>query len=277
MTDLEHIRIDRPQDGVVVATLDRPSRMNALTFDMFQELRQLAELIHHDSTARVMVMTGAGRAFCAGLDLTDAGSLVEMDPAEMLHRQETWGEAVMAISKMAQPVIAAVNGAAAGAGLSIAMAADIRLASEAARFNAAFVRIGLSGGDCGSSWTLPRLVGLGHAAEILLTGRFVDADEAARIGLVNRVVQSDALMSEALALASQIASNSPFGVRLTKSVLRQNVDATSIDAALEVENRNQVLATRSADMPEALAAFLEKRAPVFTPRTARSSSGAAGA
>jgi enoyl-CoA hydratase/carnithine racemase len=146
------------------------------------------------------------------------------------------------------------------------LAADIRLAAAGARFNAAFVRIGLSGGDCGSSYFLPRVVGLGRTAEILLTGRFVGAEEAADIGLVNRVVAADELLGQAVATAVQIAANTPFGVMLTKRVLHQNVDAPSLTAALEVENRNQVLTTRTEDMTEALHAFLDKRPPRCTGR-----------
>jgi enoyl-CoA hydratase len=164
---------------------------------------------------------------------------------------------------MRTPVIAAVNGAASGAGLGIALAADIRICSTTARFNAAFIRIGLSAGDVGCSWALPRIVGLGRAMEILLTGRFVDADEALRIGLVSAAVAPEELLDRALATAGLIGANSPFGVQLSKEVVHTNVDAPSLAAALELENRTQVLATRSPDMAEALAAFREKRTPVF--------------
>lgn len=163
-------------------------------------------------------------------------------------------------------MVAAVNGAAAGAGFSLALAADVRYASPAARFNAAFVKIGLTGGDCGSSWALPRLVGLGHASEILLTGRMVDAEEASRIGLVNRVVPAEELLTTALDTAALIVGNSPLGVRLTKEVVQANVDATSLQGAVELENRGQVLTSRTEDMAEALRAFREKRPPVYTGR-----------
>jgi enoyl-CoA hydratase/carnithine racemase len=186
--------------------------------------------------------------------------------SEFLRGQETWARAITAFRRLAVPVIAAVNGAAAGAGFSLALAADIRLAAPAARFSAAFIKIGLTGGDCGSSWALPRIVGLGLAYEILLSGRFVDAEEAARIGLVNRVVTEDALLGDALALARQIAANSPLGVRLTKQVVQTNVDAPSLEAAVELENRGQALAGSTQDMAEALRAFNEKRQPVFTGR-----------
>lgn len=266
MSDYTTLTVHQPVKGVAVATLNRPERLNAITFRMFEEWRALCDEIASDDEVRVLVVTGAGRAFCAGLDLADAATLPGMTVAEMMRGQESWADATAAFHRLAKPVIAAVNGAAAGAGFSLALAADIRLASPEARFNAAFVRIGLSGGDCGTSWFLPRVVGLGRAAEILLTGRFVDAQEAAAIGLVNRVVPSEQLMQEALATAQLIAGNTSLGVMLTKRVLHQNVDAPSLTAALEVENRNQVLTTRTEDMSEALTAFREKRAARYTGR-----------
>src|SRR5207244_3997053 len=205
--------------------------------------------------------TGAGRGFCAGLDLADASALPGMTAAQLLPEQESWAEAITSFQRLAKPVIAAVNGAAAGAGFSLALAADIRIAAPAARFNAAFIKIGLTGGDCGSSWMLPRIVGLGHAYEILLTGRLVEADEAARVGLVNRVVPAADLLTNALDTAELIAANSPLGVRLTKQAVQVNVDAPSLEAAVELENRNQTLATGTQDMVEAFIAFREKRPP----------------
>ena len=159
------------------------------------------------------------------------------------------------------------NGPAAGGGrgVALALAADIRLASPTARFNAAFVRIGLSV-DIGVSWSLPRIVGLGHASEMMLTGRFVEAEEAARIGLVNRVVPAESLLDAAYELTDAIVGNSPLGMTLTKRVLESNVDAPSLHSAMELENRNQVLATRGEDFHEALTAFREKRTPRFTGR-----------
>ncbi len=266
MTDYTTLRLERAADGVALATLNRPERLNAITFRMFEEWRALCEAVDADDEVRALVVTGAGRAFCAGLDLSEAATLGDMTVPEMMRGQETWADATAAFHLLSKPVIAAVNGAAAGAGFSLALAADIRIAAPEARFNAAFVRIGLSGGDCGSSYFLPRIVGVGRAAEILLTGRFVGAEEAASIGLVNRVVPTDSLLDEALATAHLIAENSPFGVRLTKRVLHLNVDAPSLTAALDVENRNQVLTTRTADMAEALTAFREKRSPRYSGR-----------
>lgn len=266
METLENIRIDRARSGVVVARLDRPARRNALTFAMFDALHRLCDAVAADDDVQALIITGAGGGFCAGLDLDDAATLPAMSVPEFLRGQEGWAAAITAFRGLPKPVIAAVNGAAAGAGFSLALAADIRLAAPEARFNAAFVRIGLTGGDCGTSWMLPRIVGLGHAYEILLTGRFVDAEEAARIGLVNRIVPADALLDEAVALAAAITANSPLGVQLTKQVVQTNVDAPSLEAALEIENRNQALASRTDDMVEALRAFREKGTPTFTGR-----------
>ncbi|TQN42815.1 enoyl-CoA hydratase [Blastococcus colisei] len=264
MSSDETLIVTRPRDGIVLVTLNRPGRLNALTFDMFRALRSFCDTTADDDTVRVVVLTGAGRGFCAGLDLDAADTLPGMTTTEMLDGQESWADAVAAFRRLPQPVIAAVNGPAAGAGFSLALAADIRYAAPEARFNAAFIKIGLTGGDCGSSWMLPRIVGLGQAYEILLTGRLVAAEEAARIGLVNLVVGGENLVDEALDLAEVIAGNSPLGVRLTKQVVQINVDAPSLEAALELENHNQVLTSRTADMAEALEAYREKRPPRYT-------------
>ncbi len=256
--------VEPVRDGIVLLTLNRPERLNAITFEMFDEFHELCAELTKDRDARVLVMTGAGRGFCSGLDLDDAEKLPEMSAREMMEGQERWGGSMAAIRELPQPVIAAVNGPATGGGLAVALAADIRLASTEAKFNAAFVKIGLTSGDIGVSWALPRLIGLGRAAEIMLTGRFVDAEEAAAIGLVNRVVASDRLLDAAFGLADQIVSNTPFGVTMSKRVLNLNVDAGSMRSALEVENRGQTLATRGEDFREALQAFREKRTPSFT-------------
>lgn len=266
MSTYTTLAVERPQPEIVVARLNRPARLNAITFTMFDELVELQREVEADRAARVLVLTGEGRAFCAGLDLDEAATLPEMSAAEMLAGQESWAASIAGFRHMTKPVVAAVNGAAAGAGMALALAADIRVASSAARFNAAFVRIGLSGGDVGTSWALPRLVGLGRAYEILLTGRFVEAEEALRIGLVTDVVDPEDLLDRALETARLIVGNSPVGMALTKQVVQNNVDAPSLEAALALENRNQVLATRTHDMVEALAAFREKRTPTYTGR-----------
>ena len=254
----------------MVARLDRPERLNAITFEMFDEFMRLQGEVESDAAARVVVLTGTGCAFCAGLDLDVAGTLPGMPAAEMLAGQESWARSIAGFRHMTKPVLAAVNGAAAGASMALVLAADIRFAATSARFNAAFVRIGLSGDDVGTSWALPRLVGLSRAYEILLTGHFVEADEALRIGLVTDVVPPDQLLDRTLETARMIVGNSPVGMALTKQVVQTtkqvvqtNVDAPSLEAALALENRNQVLATRTDDMVKALTAFREKRNPTY--------------
>ncbi|HEY2694747.1 MAG TPA: enoyl-CoA hydratase-related protein [Pseudonocardiaceae bacterium] len=258
--------VSEPAPGVAVVTLNRPDRYNAMTDTMFDELEDVALALGDDDDCRVVVLTGAGRAFCAGYDLADADELAGLGALGMLDKQERAARALLAIRTVRLPVIAAVNGAAAGGGMALALAADIRLADANAKFNAAFVRIGLSAGDLGTSWLLTRLVGPAHASEICFTGRLVPADEAARIGLVNAVSGPDALLDDALALAAAIVANSPGGVQLSKRALQANQEVSSYAAALELENRGQALLTRSEDMPEALAAFKDKRPPAFTGR-----------
>jgi enoyl-CoA hydratase len=189
-----------------------------------------------------------------------------MSPVEFLRGQEKWAGAAIALRRLTRPVVAAVNGAAAGAGLSLALASDVRIASTSAKFNAAFIRVGLTGGDMGSSWLLPRIVGLGIANELLLTGRFVLPDEALRIGLVNQVCEPEELLDRALELAAQIGRNSPFGVRLTKQVIQANLGAATLEQGIELENRNQALTAATEDMREALTAFMADRPSVFEGR-----------
>ncbi|HEY3004167.1 MAG TPA: enoyl-CoA hydratase-related protein [Kribbellaceae bacterium] len=262
----ETLALDEPRPGVVVITLNRPGRHNAMTNTMFDELENAAEALDGEDDCRVVVLTGAGKAFCAGYDLADADDLPGLGALGMLDQQERAARALLAVRSMRVPVIAAVNGAAAGGGMSLALAADIRLASTSARFNAAFVRIGLSAGDLGTSWLLTRLIGPAHASEICFTGRLVPADEALRLGLVNSVSEPERLLDDALALAAAIVANSPGGVQLSKRALQANLEISSYAAALELENRGQALLTRSADMPEALAAFKQNRPAVFTGR-----------
>jgi enoyl-CoA hydratase/carnithine racemase len=257
--------LEQPTDDVLLVTLNRPERMNAQTPTMFEEFEELSRALRRPGSARSVIITGAGRAFCAGFDLDLADELTSLTPLGMLDRQEAAARGLSALRGIPIPLIAAVNGPSAGGGLALALAADIRLASPAARFNGAFVRIGLSAGDLGTSWLLPRLIGPGRAAEFAYTGRFIEADEAERIGLVNRLVPAERLIDEALKLAAQIAANSPGGVRLSKRALQANMDV-GYRAALELENRGQAVLTRGEDMPEALQALREHRTPHFTGR-----------
>lgn len=263
-TAYETLTQQEPAPGVVVVTLNRPERYNAMTNMMFAELERMALALDDEDDCRVVIITGAGDAFCAGYDLADADELPNLGAMGMLDQQERAARALLAVRSMRVPVIAAVNGAAAGGGLALALAADIRIASTRAKFNAAFVRIGLSAGDLGTSWLLTRLIGPAVTSEICFTGRMVYAEEAGKLGVVNSVTEPESLLSEADSLADTIVSNSPGGVQLSKRAIQANMEISSYAAALELENRGQALLTRGADMPEALAAFKEKRSPVFT-------------
>ncbi|MCZ4589226.1 enoyl-CoA hydratase-related protein [Rhodococcus opacus] len=261
---LDTLTLEVLEGRIVVLTINRPDRMNSMVVKMFEEFNTVAYALR-DTDARALIIRGAGdRVFCAGFDLDEIDVITRMGVREFLRFQETATGGLAALHHLPFPVIAAIHGAASGGGLSLALAADIRLVAPTAKFNAAFVKVGLSVGELGTSWQLTRLVGPGRAAEIAYTARFVDAEEAARIGLANRVVPSDDLFDEAVSMAESIASNSPGGVRMSKRALQRNQEVTSYAAALELENRGQALLTRCDDMPEALAAFKEKRAPRFT-------------
>lgn len=249
-----------------ILTLNRPERLNALTWDLMRELHRVLDEIREDQSIRLLVLTGAGRGFCSGLDIMRGDPLGGDDSIlTVLERQELVANLAIKLRKLPIPVIAAVNGPATGAGFALALAADIRICSPEAKFSAAFVRIGISACDVGVSYMLPRIVGHGAASEIMLTGNLVDAAQAKRIGLVSRVADGD-VTAAALEFGSDITRNSPFGVRMTKEVLAFSVDAPSIEAAVEMENRTQVIATRTEDMVEAVSAFKEKREAEFRNR-----------
>ncbi|GHE74529.1 enoyl-CoA hydratase/isomerase family protein [Streptomyces vinaceus] len=252
--------------GVMIVTLNRPHRKNALTDGMLEELEALCRQLAQDDSVRALVLTGADGSFCAGFDLDGMEGMTSLPPLRLQRRVERQAAAVSALYELPQAVIAAVDGPCVGAGLSLALAADIRVAASRARCRAAFVRVGLSGGDLGASWLLPRIVGLGPALDLLLSGRTVDADEAFSLKLVNRVVPCDALVAEALALAADIAANSPIAVAVTKSVVHANAGASSLAEALKRESASQVITAKSADVEEAMAAFREGRPPRFTER-----------
>lgn len=264
--ELEVLTLQLIDDQIAVLTVNRPERMNSQTVRMFAE-HAIAARALRDLPIRALIVTGAGdRAFCAGFDLDEIDVITRMQVREFLKFQEIATNGIQEIRHLPFPVIAAIHGPATGGGLALALAADIRLVAPTAKFSAAFVRVGLSVGELGTSYHLTRLIGPAHAAEIGYTGRIVKADEAVRLGLANRIVPSEELFDEAVALARQIATNSPQGVRLSKKALQRNQEIGSFAAALELENRGQALLTRTEDMPEALAAFKEKRAPRFMGR-----------
>jgi enoyl-CoA hydratase len=255
---------------VAVVEMNDPARYNALTTRMVDELRQAFAAIRIDRAVRVAVLTGAGRGFCSGANMSGGDELPEAardrGPVGLVHMmQDNLAELILAIRDLPQPVIAAVHGAAVGGGLALALACDLRVASDDAFFASHFIRVGLSSCDVGTSYTLPRLVGPTMAAELMLTGRRVPADEASRIGLLNRVGPRDRLLDEALDLAAAITANSEYGVYMTKLGLWANLDAPSLRHAMQLENRTQVLGTFTGNMTEAGRAFVEKRPPVWKP------------
>jgi enoyl-CoA hydratase len=256
-----------PAPGVVQLTLNRPERLNAMSFQLLQDLHAELDVVKADHRARVVVLTGAGRGYCAGLDLVDGAAVPGTEDEGRIQAgmatQQHIAALVPKLRSLRQPVISAVNGPAAGGGLALALASDVRLASASATFNVAFVRIGLSGCDIGVSWLLPRLVGASAAFELLLTGRIIDAQEALRIKLVSRVVPDGEVVDAALAVAEEIADNSPTGVWMTKEVMWSQLEIGSLQAGIDLENRTQIMTSQTADMQEAIAAFLQKRKPSF--------------
>jgi len=264
------VLVQTPQDGIRIIKLNRPDRLNALTREMVQQVNETPDAIAADSSVRVVILTGAGRGFCAGQDLQAAAARTRAAAGggvEKLHWQDQFADMVRHIRALPVPVIAAVNGAAAGAGCALAFAADIRLAVPDAKFLIASVRIGLSAGETGISYNLPRLIGAARAFEILLTGRPIDAREAERFGLITRLVDEPGnLLAAAMEAATAILVNSPFAIAQTKQLMWANLDAASLDAALALENRAQILGTMTEDYTEATIAFTEKRPPVFNGR-----------
>src|SRR6185503_252931 len=256
----ETLRIDR-EENLTWLTLHRPEALNALDPTLVRELRQFLWELPDDRETRVLVMRGAGRAFCAGLDLkAHAATAAEGGGVTAgLRGQRTISELVLLMRRAPQPIIAAVHGPACGGGFALALAADVRIAGESARMNAAFIRLGLSACDVGVSYFLPRIVGASVASELLLTGNFIDAARAERVGLVSRVVPDAELETAARAMAEDMLRNSPIGLRLTKECLKHSIDAGSLEAAVAMEDRNQILAAQTSDFREGVMAFLQKR------------------
>jgi enoyl-CoA hydratase/carnithine racemase len=258
-------------DGVDRVTLNRPQSLNALDPAMIDALNVYFEGLQRNRTTRVVVLKGAGPAFCAGLDLKHAMAkrAERQEPpsvADSLDSQRRIADIVMLMRRCPQPIVALVHGAAAGGGFALALAADIRIAAKSARMNCAFIKLGLGGCDIGTSYFLPRLVGVSVASELILTGRFINAERALAVGLVSEVVADGQLDDAAVPYIDAMMNASPVGLRLSKECLNMSVDAGSIEQVIAMEDRNQVLCSRSEDFEEGIRAFIEKRKPVYIRR-----------
>jgi enoyl-CoA hydratase len=266
----DEVLASTPAEGVRMLTLNRPEKLNAMNVALVAALHAALDEVAADRSCRVVILTGAGRGFCAGLDLGGYGDVPGHEQRGPVQRgfatQQHIAELIPHLRRLPQPVIAAVNGPAAGGGFALVLGSDIRLAARSARFNAAFVRIGLSACDVGTSWLLPRLVGAGRAHELMLTGRLFDAEEALRIGLVTDVVDDDALLERSLQEAELVMRNTPMGVHMTKEVMWSALEIPGQQAAIDLENRTQIMVAQTADHREALEAFVQKRPPAYEDR-----------
>lgn len=261
----EHFRFS-VSDGIGTVTLDRPGKLNALTFEAYADLRDLLAELPHRGDTRVLVIRGKGRAFCSGGDVNEIiGATLAMSPDELLAFTRMSGEVIREMRDCPVPVIAAVHGMAAGAGAVIALAADFRVCTPAARFAFLFTKVGLSGGDMGAAYLLPRLVGLGHATRLLMLGDTVDAEEAERIGLVSLLAGKDTFDDEVSALAGRLASGPVQAYAQTKALLTREQDM-SLSAAIELEAMTQALLMKGEDYAEFHAAFNAGRPPQWTGR-----------
>ena len=262
MYDYETIAVD-VRGAAHWLTLNRPDSLNAINTKMATELRDYFGNLFQDRECRVVVMRGAGRAFCAGLDIKDHEGLKNAPFGGGFGFQGHLADVYVKMRRCPQPIISLVHGAASGGGFAFALASDIRIAGESMKMNSAFIKIGLSSCDMGVSYFLPRLVGGTIASEMMMTGRFVNAERALAVGLVNQVVADDALDEAAQEFVDEMMATSPMGLRMTKEGLNMAVDAGSLEAAMAIENRNQVMCSSSADFKEGLQAFIEKRKPVY--------------
>ncbi len=265
---MSYVLVEKPRPHVSLITLNRPQRMNAMSFDTVAPLYAALQQVGADNDTWAVVLTGAGRGFCAGLDLEDHGVPPGCDGLPMsriaIRAMEYMSNLVPAMRALPQPLIAAVNGPAVGGGMCLMLGADIRLAAESARFRSAGITNGLTGTELGISWLLPRLIGAARAWDVILSGRDVDAVEAERLGMVSRVLADAALLPAALDLAEQLCGFSAHGLAMTKTVLWSSLEAGSLAAAIDLENRNQLLVRLTTqNLAEAIRARKQRRAPQF--------------
>jgi len=263
------VLVEHPRPHVALITLNRPERMNSMAFDVMVPLKEVLETVTYDNSVRVVVLTGAGRGFSSGADHKSAGSVPHVQdltrPSYALRSMEILDDVILSLRRLHQPVIAAVNGAAIGGGLCLALAADIRVAAHGAYFRAAGINNGLTASELGLSYLLPRAIGSSRAFELMLTGRDIDAEEAERIGLVSRRVPDEQLLETCYDMAEGIAAFSRPGVELTKRTLWSGLDAASLEGHMQAEGLGQLFVRLlTGNFEEAVAARAEKRRPVFT-------------
>lgn len=261
--------IVKKEGAVDWVTLNRPDALNAMNPELVDELQDYFGGLYTDHSVRIVVLKGAGRAFCAGLDLKERSNRPDADatsgsPQSGLVAQRRISEIVMRMRRCPQAIVSLIHGPACGGGFALALASDIRIAGTSARMNAAFIRIGLSACDIGVSYFLPRLVGVSVASELMMTGRFINAERAERVGLVSEVVPDEKLEEAAAPYIEEMLTTSPLGLRLTKECLNMSVDAGSLEAAVAMEDRNQILCAQTSDFREGISAFLGKRKPAYT-------------
>ena len=266
MTDL--VLVEHPQPHTAVVTLNRPERLNAMSIELVIELEDRLQEVAADNDTWVVILTGAGRAFCSGLDLKDYGIIPNIDGLSVgriaQRSMRYYSRLILTLRRMPQPVICAVNGPAYGGGMCLTLAAEIRLAAESATFNATGIVNGLTSTELAASWLLPRLVGAAHSNDMLLTGRRIDAAEAYRMGLVSRVLLDEEIQAEALVVAARMCEFSPYGLAMTKDILWVNLENPSLEAAIEIEDRNQLMLGFTENLPEAIRAFDQGRPPAYT-------------
>lgn len=277
--DFETIKFELKENGIGIITLNRPERLNALSLQMVEDLNEILDHLMINLDCRVVIIKGAGRAFCSGLDLKEAMILQKkkipeeykkfyyLDVPELakakIYYEWRLSHIITKMRKINQPIIAMIHGPAVGGGIAFTMAADIRIAGESARFNIGFINIGLSSSDIGSSYFLPRLIGLSRAAEIMYSGRFFEANEAEKIGYVLKVVPDDKLLDSAFELAEEMLNKSPLGLRMTKEAINLSLDCPSLETIIQIENRTQMICAASNDVLTAVQAKLEKKEPEF--------------
>jgi enoyl-CoA hydratase len=268
MPDTDLVLVDHPADHVTVVTLHRPERLNAMSIDLVIALSEVLDDVAADNACRVVVLTGAGRAFCSGLDLKDYGIIPNIDGLQVgriaQRSMRYYSRLVPQMRSLPQPVIAAIGGPAYGGGMCLALGADIRLAGESATFNATGIVNGLTSTEMGISYLLPRLIGAGHSTDLLLTGRRIDAAEAFRLGLVSRVLPDAELLDAAVEVASGMTRLSPYGLQYSKEACWVGLEVGSLAAAIEFEDRNQLMLGYTDNLPEAIRARNEGREPVYT-------------